>query len=647
MTGYEQLFLELVNRARANPVAEAELYGIPLNSGLPPNTISTSPKPPLAPHPMLLEAARAHSKDMLDRGFFDHVNPDGQNPRDRARARGYTGSVGENIVDAGSVDIREPNFEAKVYYAHYLLFDSPGHRRNLLLPSYNEAGFGLDLRQTVSGPWHYIDVMGTQKFGTTSGKRYITGVIFDDLVIGDALYDVGEGVSDVVIRARASNGQNYEVPSGASGGYAIAVPDGSYTVSVFRDGIEISPRRTVSVASQNVKVDFVVHPRDARILLSIDKNRFDENDGQNAALLRIERSGLPTSAPMTVSITSSIPHGLKRIEHASSVVIPANKTFVEIPVHVLDNEMLEGDVRVELTASTGSLPSTTLPLTIVDYEFLTVQASSTEFFETAGGGASILVITRSNSNLSLPLTVYLTSSNTNAIRVPESVTIGAGQKSVQVGLTAVDDRLSGEDKDAEIVVEANGYDGASEFFLVKNFQAITTVLQHPVLVFSEPSLHATQALISLRNPAPAGGLLFTVNATPPGLLETPSTIRIPEGETQATLPLSLAALGIPEGRSMARITISGHGMTSDSRLVLLSNLNASWTNRRSALDVDDNGFTDPLDVLTMINAINSHGSRRLDNQREVDRVLGFVDVNGDGFIDPLDVLEVINHLNRR
>ena len=98
---------------------------------------------------------------------------------------------------------------------------------------------------------------------------------------------------------------------------------------------------------------------------------------------------------------------------------------------------------------------------------------------------------------------------------------------------------------------------------------------------------------------------------------------------------------------MARITISGHGMTSDSRLVLLSNLNASWTNRRSALDVDDNGFTDPLDVLTMINAINSHGSRRLDNQREVDRVLGFVDVNGDGFIDPLDVLEVINHLNRR
>lgn len=647
MSGYEQLFLELVNRARANPIAEAELYGIPLNSGLPPNTISTSPKPPLAPHPILLEAARAHSKDMLDRGFFDHINPDGQSPSDRARARGYTGSVSENIVSLESEDIREPNLEDEVYFAHDSLFFSPGHRSNLMLSRHNEAGFGLDLRQMVSGPWHVIEVMGTQKFGTTSGKMYITGVIFDDLVYGDSFYNVGEGVSDVIIRAQASNGRSYEVPSGASGGYAIAVPDGSYTVSLFREGTEISPRRNVNVASQNVKVDFVVHPRDARILLSIDKDRFNESDGKNAALLRIERSGLPTSAPLTVSITSSTPNGLKRIEHPSSVVIPPNETFVEIPVNVLDNELLEGDVQVELTASTGTLPRVTLPLTILDFEYLTVQTSSTEFFETAGGGASVLVITRSNSNLSLPLTVHLTSSNTDAIRVPESVTIGAGQKSVQVGLTAVDDRLSGKDKEVEIAIEASGYNGASKFFLVKNFQALTTVLQQSVLVFSEPSLHTTQAMISLRNPAPSGGLLFTVNAAPPGLLEATSTIRISEGETLATLPLFLATLGIPEGRSMAKITISGHGMTSESRLVLLSNLNASWNNRRDALDVDDNGSTDPLDVLAMINAINSHGSRRLDNQSEFDRVLGFVDVNGDGFLNPLDILEVINHLNRR
>ncbi|MGI6300562.1 MAG: hypothetical protein ACOX52_05840 [Verrucomicrobiota bacterium] len=34
-THYEQLMLELVNRARANPVAEADRLGIELNEGLP------------------------------------------------------------------------------------------------------------------------------------------------------------------------------------------------------------------------------------------------------------------------------------------------------------------------------------------------------------------------------------------------------------------------------------------------------------------------------------------------------------------------------------------------------------------------------------------------------------------------------------
>ena len=47
-TAQEQLVLELINRARLDPAAEAARFGIALNEGLPAGTISTAAKQPLA-----------------------------------------------------------------------------------------------------------------------------------------------------------------------------------------------------------------------------------------------------------------------------------------------------------------------------------------------------------------------------------------------------------------------------------------------------------------------------------------------------------------------------------------------------------------------------------------------------------------------
>ena len=50
----EQYMLELINRARANPSAEASRYGIGLNDGLAAGTITTAAKQPLAPQQNLI-----------------------------------------------------------------------------------------------------------------------------------------------------------------------------------------------------------------------------------------------------------------------------------------------------------------------------------------------------------------------------------------------------------------------------------------------------------------------------------------------------------------------------------------------------------------------------------------------------------------
>jgi hypothetical protein len=60
-------------------------------------------------------------------------------------------------------------------------------------------------------------------------------------------------------------------------------------------------------------------------------------------------------------------------------------------------------------------------------------------------------------------------------------------------------------------------------------------------------------------------------------------------------------------------------------------------------DVTGNGSVDPLDALTLINAINSRGAGPVPSPPVF---LGHLDPNADGVVDALDVLMVINQLNR-
>ena len=82
----------------------------------------------------LMTAARAHSDDMVARGFFTHLNPEGAGPAARAVAFGYPSGVGENIAST---------FEGTAFE----LFDqwrrSPGHNENMLFPSYKAGGMGV------------------------------------------------------------------------------------------------------------------------------------------------------------------------------------------------------------------------------------------------------------------------------------------------------------------------------------------------------------------------------------------------------------------------------------------------------------------------------------------------------------------------
>lgn len=92
------------------------------------------PAPPLTMNASLRCAARKHAADMSTRNFFDHVNPDGEDPFDRIAQAGYGSynQAGENI--AGGSDSPEATV------AGWL--ESDGHCGNLMSPGYTEIGVG-------------------------------------------------------------------------------------------------------------------------------------------------------------------------------------------------------------------------------------------------------------------------------------------------------------------------------------------------------------------------------------------------------------------------------------------------------------------------------------------------------------------------
>ena len=269
MTPAEQFFLEQVNRARLDPLAEAARYGIDLNAGITDPAMTGEARQPLAPNALLKDASHRHSLDYLTGGVSDgHTGSDESTPLERAQDAGYPSTfVGENVGarfstipwDAdGAMTVSEDGNTKH----HQGLFLSPGHRVNLLRSDFREVGVAQELGpipaefmvETFHDPsladWDWFASVVTVKFGTDfSAPFLLTGVVYED-TDDDGFYSIGEGVGGVGITV---NGD--AVTSAAAGGYALALAAAVVEVSFDWEGTMLSAQ--VDLSAGNVKLDLV------------------------------------------------------------------------------------------------------------------------------------------------------------------------------------------------------------------------------------------------------------------------------------------------------------------------------------------------------------------------------------------------------
>lgn len=253
LSAAEQYMLELINRARLDPLAEAQRYNLDLNADLPSGTISTNALQVLAPNEALSTAATAHSEWMIEEDVFSHTGENASTAGERMEDAGYqfTGqwSWRENLAWIGSTG--SMSLSDAIDSHHEGLYRSEGHRTNTFAASASEIGIGQVGGDFTQDGRSYNSSMLTENFASSGTSTFVTGVAYMDSD-SDDFYSIGEGRGDVWL---VVNGDR--VTTADSGGYSADVGTAnSASVSLGIGGSTLADI-DIDLSSGNAKVDLV------------------------------------------------------------------------------------------------------------------------------------------------------------------------------------------------------------------------------------------------------------------------------------------------------------------------------------------------------------------------------------------------------
>jgi hypothetical protein len=661
MSPDEQLVLELINRARANPTAEAARLGIGLNDGLAPGTISPAAKQPLAPHQALVNAATAHSQDMIDRDFFDHVNPSGQNPGQRMQAAGYSwNSYGENIAEAFGTQ-----------HVHDILFESASHRTNILGVNFREVGIGL----RIGGFYVY----GTENFGSRTGNPFITGVAFTDSVTEDNFYTLGEQLGGVTISAQRTTGGGgapLVTTTGPSGGYSLQAAAGTYIVTASGGALATPIQHTITLGAQNVKVDFIVAAP------PIDPDSFEPNDSApEATVLATDAYG--NSLACGLSVHKSFNDDFFRYVAPASgeltVSLDLSQDLGDIDLFVLDQNL-------SLVGSAETLDKIeTVTINVVAGGVYYIQVQG---YEGARHAHYDLII---DGPLIDPARVDAFEPNDT---FETAHALASGGQTI-TGLTShrfsdLDYFAWTADTSGPVLVSLTANDPAGQWNLslldaAQNEITATSTQAGTASVVLHATAGATYYLATQGTPcgAPFQPYQLAIEPVPPpvanddrvlALVGGSSTFNPRANDTQAGPELSVNAVAIvqmpehgvaevdaqtgeitytPSGgfRGLDRLwytVTDGVGNVSEPAKVLLSVVDVNlrpWQNPLHRYDVDGDGVIAAADAVLIANTINAHGVGSLPVPTLANFPAPYYDVTGDNYLTAADAAETVNFIN--
>ena len=252
--------------------------------------------------------------------------------------------------------------------------------------------------------------------------------------------------------------------------------------------------------------------------IDIADNQVSEADGDDATTVRISRANDDLTSPINITIA---PVDSDVAVLPTNVVIPANSRFVEFPVDVVNNDLVDGDRSIVIEASAEGFVASNQSLTIQDDDVLTLTAAIDPVSVVEGGFVSVEV-TRNAADTSTALALQVSTPDTSSLSFTTPIEIPAGQSSVTFLVEAVDDDVAGPDRSVSLSIDAAQYVGDSLAFQVTDddqptvlvsadFTSVSESLAPPTIGFED--FGASLAAESFNNGSDGSGGFSTNSLT--------------------------------------------------------------------------------------------------------------------------------------
>ena len=571
VSAHEQLFLELINRARANPTAEAASFGISLNEGLAAGTIPSTAVQPLALNGALQTSIQGHLQDMIDRDFFSHTGSNGSTFTARINAAGYLNytTAGENLAyraSSGAI-----NTEASVVQQHQDLFvdagiTGRGHRKNILGTNFKETGAGV----RTGNYQGYNAVFTGNDFAAKAGNSFLTGVVITDAINANNFYNVGEGLSGVSIVVKNGATTVVSTTSNAAGGYQVQVPAGTYQVTFSGPGINAPVSKSFTIAALNVKVDANTRtdvPAPPTVSFSASNVTVNEADGTKSITVTLSRvATVPVSVRYATSNGTAI-SGSDYTASSGTLNFAIGETSKTFSIPIANDLTLEPTETILLAlsspsgASLGSVPTSTLSIVDNDVPSVSFQIATKSVTE-ATTSASFTVLLSGASSQSITVRYALSggtaTSGADFSPVNGTLTFAPGETSKAITFTVVNDLLDENDEtvlialsaptnstlgtasDATYTILDNDLAPTAKLDFRTSTGAATTVvsvaesiltLSVPIILSAASARSLTVNLAAVLGGTAAAGLDFSIPV---------SSVTFAPGETRKTLTLNIS-----------------------------------------------------------------------------------------------------------
>lgn len=435
-----------------------------------------------------------------------------------------------------------------------------GSRLGINLVGGSEDTYGVtanDAGDADTGPnnlQNYPVLSSSQKLNTTitlqgtldsqASSTYTLDFYTSRTIVGSGQGEIYVGSTSVMTDGNGHASFTYPIANGTDTTYTATATDVNGNTSEFSpevSTVDITPRMTLSVLPGS----------------------FSETAGAGAAQGTVTRTNGDNGPSLVVNLTSSDP---ARVTVPATVNIPAGMATGNFAIGALDNTMVDGNEQVTITASAPGYSDTPMTVTITDNDTptLALGVNPNPFSEAAGANAAQGTVTR-NTSTTAPVTVGLSSNNTNKATVPATVTIPAGSASATFPVAAVDNSVVDGDANVIVTATAPGYPDAAFLLTVTDDEVPALGLTITPDSFSETAGANAATGTVTRNTSTATPLTVSLTSiTPsniPSRMVLPATVDIPAGQASTTFPIAAVDNNVLDGTVPVTITASASGFS--------------------------------------------------------------------------------------